>query len=222
FRRGVASFSEVSAALATNTDPTLGSNLRRGAGVIGEVSLSNVSGELRQSNEPLDLAIDGPGFFEVLRADGTPAYTRAGKLHVNQDGLLAAADGSVLSAQIQIPSDAQQIHIEADGRVSVLVADDDTPVEVGRIELATFANPAALKAAGGGLYVADSDTGDAQVAAPGEQGTGTLRQGFVEASNVQMADELVSMMLAQRSFELNARVVQAADQMLSITNSLYR
>src|SRR4051794_32021125 len=93
FRRGVASFSEVTAALAANTtDPTLGAPSRRGAGVIGDVSLSNVAGELRQTNEPLDLAIDGPGFFEVLRTDGTPAYPRAGKLHVNQDGLLTAAD----------------------------------------------------------------------------------------------------------------------------------
>jgi flagellar basal-body rod protein FlgG len=224
FRRGVASFSEVTAALAANSsDPTLGSApLRRGAGVIGDVSLSNIAGELRQTSEPLDLAIDGPGFFEVLRTDGTPAYTRAGKLHVNQDGLLATADGSVLSAQIQIPGDAQQVNIAGDGKVSVVVPDSPTPLEVGQIELATFANPASLKAAGGGLYVADATTGEAQVAAPGEHGTGALRQGFVEGSNVQMADEMVSMMLAQRSFELNARVVQAADQMLSITNSLYR
>jgi flagellar basal-body rod protein FlgG len=227
FRRGVASFSEVSAAIAAGADPaaTVSQAVRsalRGAGVTTDVTLSSVAGELRQTGEALDVAIDGAGFLEVLRADGTPAYTRAGKLHVNADGLLATADGSPLSARIEAPTDAREIRISADGRVSVIVGDGAEPVEIGQIELTTFANPAALRAAGSGLYVADGAAGAPQIGTPGEFGLGTLRQGFVEASNVQMADELVSMMLAQRAFELNARVVQAADQMLSITNSLYR
>jgi flagellar basal-body rod protein FlgG len=227
FRRGIASFSEISSALTadTATPASLPQAIRtalRGAGVATEVTLSALSGELRQTSEPLDIAIDGAGFIEVIRADGTPAYTRAGKLHVNPEGLLATADGSALSARIEIPSDATEVKIAADGRVGVVAGDSKEAVEVGQIELATFANPSALRAAGAGLYVADSATGAPQVGIAGELGLGTLRQGFVEASNVQMADELVSMMLAQRAFELNSRVVQAADQMLSITNSLYR
>lgn len=226
FRRGVAAFSEISAALSSTGDattvPQAVRNALRGAGVSTQITLSSVGGELRQTNEALDVAIQGAGFFEVIRADGTPAYTRAGKLHVNQDGLLAVADGSALSSRIEIPTDSREVRIAADGRVSVLTGDSADAVEVGQIELATFSNAAALQAAGGGLYISGDDAGAAQVGTPGELGVGTLRQGFVEASNVQMADELVSMMLAQRAFELNARVVQAADQMLSITNSLYR
>lgn len=228
FRRGVVSFSEVTAALAASGGmdgiaSTRGfASTLRGSGVSGEVTLSLLAGELKQSNEPLDLAIDGVGFIEVIRADGTPAYTRAGKLAVNKDGLLATADGSALASRIEIPSDTRDIHIAADGRVSVVATDQEDPIEVGQIELVAFANPGGLRAAGSNLYVADAAVGEPQVAAPGELGMGLLRQGFVEASNVQLADELVTMMVAQRAFEMNARVVQAADQMLSITNSLYR
>ena len=228
FRRGVVSFSEVTAALAATSGLDGVSNTRgfanglRGSGVAGEVMLSLLAGELKQSGEPLDLAIDGVGFIEVIRADGTPAYTRAGKLAVNGDGLLAAADGSALASRIEIPSDSREIQISPDGRVSVLASDQEEPIEVGQIDLVAFSNPSALRAAGSNLYVAEAAAGEPQVAAPGELGMGLLRQGFVESSNVQLADELVTMMVAQRAFEMNARVVQAADQMLSITNSLYR
>lgn len=226
FRRGVASFSEVSAALAASVDPTgeeqAPATVARGAGVSSSLSLSSLAGELKPTGEQLDVAIDGIGFLEVLRTDGTPAYTRAGKLRINEEHLLTAMDGSPLSARIEIPSDARRVDISPDGRVTALVADSEDPVELGQIELAAFPNPSALTAAGSNLYIAPPAAGEAQVAAPGELGMGTLRQGFLESSNVQLADELVTMMLAQRAFELNARVVQAADQMLSITNSLYR
>lgn len=226
FRRAIASFSEVSAALADGTDPAGEAQspamIARGAGVSSSLALSSVAGELKPTGEALDVAIDGIGFLEVLRTDGTPAYTRAGKLRINEDRLLTTLDGSPLSARIEIPSDTRKVDILPDGRVTVLVGDSDAPVELGQIEVAAFPNPAALIAAGANLYIAPPAAGEAQVAAPGELGMGTLRQGFLESSNVQLADELVTMMLAQRAFELNARVVQAADQMLSITNSLYR
>lgn len=227
FRRGVASFSEVSAALAAAATSDLSqpmslATVMRGAGVSTDVALSSVAGEIKQTGEALDVAIDGLGFIEVIRADGTPAYTRAGKLRINDEGLLAAGDGSPLAARIEIPSDTRRVNILPDGRVSVVVGDSDDPVEIGQIELVAFANPSVLSAAGANLYVAPAAAGEPQVAAPGELGLGSLRQGFVESSNVQLADELVTMMLAQRAFELNSRVVQAADQMLSITNSLYR
>jgi flagellar basal-body rod protein FlgG len=227
FRRGVASFSEVSAALAAeslreSTGLDDRAPILRGAGISSSVALSSAAGELRSTGEPLDLAIDGLGFIEVIRSDGTPAYTRGGKLRINDDGQLALIDGSPLAARIEIPSDARRIDILADGRVTVATSEDGENVEVGRIELAVFPNAAALSPAGANTYVASTAAGEPQIAAPGEMGMGTLRQGFVESSNVQMTDELVAMMLAQRAFELNSRVVQAADQMLSITNSLYR
>lgn len=223
FRRGVTTFSEVSAALATTAvNGVLTDNLGfRGAGVSTGVTLSSRSGELRQTGESLDVAIDGLGFIEVIRADGTPAYSRAGRLRVNDNGELATADGSPLAAGIQIPSDAHQIVIKEDGRV-LTTNDQGDSIELGQIELVTFPNATALRPAGANLYVADANAGQPEAAVPGQSGMGQLKQGFVESSNVQMADELVSMMLAQRAFELNSRVVQAADQLMSITNSLYR
>jgi flagellar basal-body rod protein FlgG len=229
FRRTVASFSEVSALLAESAAAESGDSQAssvtagaRRAGVSSSLSLSSVAGELKATGEPLDVAIDGLGFMEVVRSDGTPAYTRAGKLRINEERLLTALDGSPLSARIEIPADARSISILPDGRVVAAVGDSDDAVELGNIELAAFPNPSALTAAGANLYVAPPAAGEPQIAAPGELGMGLLRQGFVESSNVQLADELVTMMLAQRAFELNARVVQAADQLLSITNSLYR
>lgn len=228
FRRGVASFSEVSALLTAgpgaegDLQASIGTGGARRAGVSGSLSLSSVAGELKATGEPLDVAIDGIGFMEVVRTDGTLAYTRAGKLRINEERLLTALDGSPLSARIEIPTDARSISILPDGRVAATVGDSEETVELGRVELAAFANPSALTAAGANLYVAPPAAGEPQIAAPGELGMGLLRQGFVESSNVKLADELVTMMLAQRAFELNARVVQAADQLLSITNSLYR
>jgi flagellar basal-body rod protein FlgG len=225
FRRSIVSFAEISQALsgeeltALQTNPTLAV---RGAGSIAEMTLSSLGGELKPTGERLDVAIDGLGFLEVTRADGTPAYTRAGRLVVDANGMLALPDGSVIAGEIQIPTGAKEITIAPDGRVSVVSGEDPAPVEVGRVELVTFANPAALKAVGENMYVAPTEAGEPEAAAPGESGLGTLRQGHLESSNVQLADELVTLMLAQRAFELNARVVQAADQMMAITNSLYR
>jgi flagellar basal-body rod protein FlgG len=224
FRRGITTFSEVSAALTTTSPGSAfgdGSEVFRGAGIATAVALSSRPGELRQTDEPMDLAIDGLGFIEVIRSDGTPAYSRAGRLRVNDNGELATADGSPLAAGIQIPGDAHQIAITEDGRV-LSIGSSGESIELGQIELVTFPNATALRPAGANLYVADVNAGSPLVGLPGHSGMGQLRQGFVESSNVQMADELVSMMLAQRAFELSSRVVQAADQLMSITNSLYR
>jgi len=226
YRRSITSFAEISSALSVSEIAAIASPNSlvhaRGAGSMAQVTLSSLAGELKSTGEPLDIAIDGLGFMEVVRADGTPAYTRAGKLKIDADGMLALADGSVLAAQIQIPTDAEEVRIATDGRVMVVSGPDGDAVEVGRIELVTVPNPAALRAIGDNLFVASAQAGEPQTASPGELGLGTLRQGYLESSNVQMADELVTLMLAQRAFEMNARVVQAADQMMSITNSLYR
>jgi flagellar basal-body rod protein FlgG len=227
FRRNVTTFAEVTAALSANRNLDITrvgfSNVAsRGAGVMSTVTASSLAGELKATNDPLDVAIDGPGFFEVIRADGTPAYTRAGTFRVDADGALTTTDGSLLASRIDVPADARQVIVQADGRVMAIVGDSEEPLELGHIDLVTFSNPAALQAAGNNLHIAPPAAGEPRPSTPGENGVGLLRQGFIESSNVQLTDELVALMLAQRGFELNARVVQAADQMLSITNSLYR
>jgi flagellar basal-body rod protein FlgG len=227
FRRSAVSFAEVSAArealspspLAEAVADALGP---RGAGAYARIALSAQNGELKPTASAFDLAIEGSGFLEVVRADGTPAYTRAGTLRVNDDGSLALADGSPLAQRVDLPPDASDVEITQDGRVLTRVNGLDEQIEAGRIELVSFTNPAGLNAVGENLYAATADSGEARSGTPGENGLGLLRQGFLESSNVQMIDELVTLMLAQRAFEMNGRVVQAADQMLAITNGLYR
>jgi flagellar basal-body rod protein FlgG len=237
YRRSVVSYAEVAAAIAENmaaepmTDSIVGagnteatSNSVRliGAGALPITTLSLLGGELRQTGDQFNVAIDGTGFLEVSRSDGAPAYTRAGQLHVNSDGLLSVADGSPLAGRIAIPTDAHDMQIDPTGHVVAMLGDDTEPRELGRIELVTFPNSMNLKAIGGGLYVASNESGEPLTKTPGESGLGTLKQGFIENSNVQMSDELVNLMMAQRAFELNSKVVQAADQLLGITNGLYR
>jgi flagellar basal-body rod protein FlgG len=227
FRRNVVSFAEVSAAVtATGTDPILEAvraNLAaRGAGTLASIVLSTGGGELKQTGQTLDVAIEGAGFLEVVRADGSPAYTRAGALRLSAEGMLTLADGTVLANRLEFPPDTQEITIGADGLVTATVGGETAPIEIGRLELVTFANPAGLQAAGANLFVATPESGAARAGAPAQEGRGALRQGFLEGSNVQLVEELVSMMVAQRAFELNGRVIQAADQMMAITNSLYR
>jgi flagellar basal-body rod protein FlgG len=224
FRRETVSFSSVMAALQSGAVDPLGDSLRtnlvaRGAGAIASLQLSTNGGELRKTDAPLDVAIDGTGFIEVTLPDGTPAYTRAGALTLDADGMLAGA-GFPLSARIAVPGDASELRITADGRVLANLP-DRSEVELGTIELAAFANPGGLESIGGNLFRATSASGDMRLGSAGEGGNGTLRQGYLEASNVQLVDELVSLMLAQRGFEMNSKIVQAADQMLGITNSLY-
>jgi flagellar basal-body rod protein FlgG len=215
FRGGRLSFAEVTAAAGLQ-------GLQHGAGVVASVVPSSAPGELRETREPMNVGIAGLGFMEVVRPDGSLAYTRAGQLTVTAEGLLAVEGGWPLSARIQVPSDVRELRIAADGRVSVLAGSDQESVEIGQIELVAFSSPGALTAIGDNLYSAPLEAGEPQAGTPGELGLGTLRQGFIESSNVELTDELVTLLLAQRSFELNSRVIQAADQMLSITNGLYR
>jgi flagellar basal-body rod protein FlgG len=229
YKRNVVSFSEVAASIASATAVPngvgaandVGTHLQ-GAGVLSTLAVSNAAGDLRQTNDPLNVAIDGAGFLEIIRGDGTPAYTRNGQLHVNTDGMLTLADGSTLNARIQIPTDAHDLRILANGTVTALVGDRADPIELGKIDLVNFSNTAGLKPLGDNLYARTEQSGEPQISAPGEARLGLLKQGFLESSNVQMTDELVNLMLAQRAFELNSKIIQAADQMLGITNGLYR
>jgi flagellar basal-body rod protein FlgG len=229
YRRGLVTFSDVSAQLAatalTPADrvaPAAASPTAFGAGSIAQTNLSMLSGTLEVTNQPLDVAIDGSGFFEVLRSDGTPGYARAGSLMVNGDGLLAISDGTPLSAQIQVPPDAQSVTIGADGQVTAVVGASTTSTLLGRIQLVNFANPAALNIVGSNQYTAPVSAGAPQTGTPGTAGFGQLRQGYLEASDVDLNQEMTSLLLAQRGFELNSKIVQSADQLWSLTNGLVR
>lgn len=181
-----------------------------------------IAGDLKKTDGPLDLAIQGQGFFEVLLPDGTNAYTRSGAFTVDREGMLGTSDGHALTAQIQIPSDATDVLIEPNGEVLVLVPDDNDPINIGEIEIVNFLNPGRLNAVGDSLYVPTPESGDAVISIPGENGSGTIAQGFLEASNVKLIEEMINLIIAQRAYEVNSKVIQASDELLRISNSLMR
>jgi flagellar basal-body rod protein FlgG len=186
------------------------------------------TGDVKQTSQPYDLAIRGQGFFEVTLPDGSSAYTRNGVFHVTTDGALVNQDGYPLATPIVVPADATAVTINSDGQVQATVPSQHQPVGLGQIELATFVNPAGLQALGDNLYVATTDgnspnsSGDPQSVVPGQDGTGTLAQGYLEVSNVNLIDEMVNLVIAQRAYEVNSKVVQASDQLLNLSNNLYR
>ncbi|MGF1731268.1 flagellar basal-body rod protein FlgG [Photobacterium kasasachensis] len=189
---------------------------------INEIRPVFEDGDLRATDSELDLAISGRGFFEVELENGEQAYTRVGKLSINTDGKLATATGQILSANITVPLDAKSIEISSTGEVHVSVPNETNKVYIGELELAKFSSPSELDPAGYGLYKATDSSGLAYYGKPGEAGFGDIRQGFVEVSNVSMVAEMVNLMLAQRAYQLNARVVQTADQLMETANNLTR
>lgn len=179
-------------------------------------------GELKQTQRELDLAIRGRGFFEVQLADGTLGYSRHGAFGLSQEGALVTDTGLQLSAQLSIPADAQSVLVAADGRVQVKYAGSDELVDIGYLELAQFVSEQGLKPIGDNLFVTTQVSGDALYSRPGENGAGTLARGYLESSNVEMVEELTSLMTAQRAYEANSKVLQAADELLGIVNNLRR
>ena len=194
---------------------------RVGAGV-GVASLSRMfdAGDLKKTDAPMDIAIQGEGFMEVSMPDGSRSFTRGGTLKVNRDGLLSNQAGYPLKPGITIPEGAQAVTVAADGKVLVRMANQATPVEVGQIELVRFASAGQLSAMGDNLYRATDGSGDAVTGRPGEDGLGTLAQGFLEGSNVKMVEEMVGLMVAQRAYEASVKIVQASDEMLGMINNL--
>lgn len=184
------------------------------------VTRSFSQGDFSQTDNPLDLAIQGDGLFRVSMPNGEFAFTRAGNLKVDSEGRLVTLRGELLEPQITIPRDAKSITITERGVISVETAGSEgRPTELGQIELATFMNPAGMKAIGGNLLLETSASGPAIIGRPGEQGVGTLMQSFLESSNVKAVEEMVAMISTQRSYELNSKVIQTADQMLQkLTN----
>ncbi len=180
------------------------------------------SGNLRATGGTLDVAIEGDGFFMVTLPSGTTAYTRAGALHRDSQGALVTAEGYALEPQITIPANATTVSISKDGIVSAQVAGQAGSQQLGTIELATFQNSGGLRPLGGKLFEVTTASGEPQVGAPGTDSRGRLQQGFLEDSNVSVVEEMVNMILGQRAYEANSRVVKAADEMLQQVNQLVR
>ncbi|BER93250.1 flagellar basal-body rod protein FlgG [Atrimonas thermophila] len=179
-------------------------------------------GDAYETGNPLDIAIEGDGFFQVLLADGTIGYTRDGSFKLDAQGRIVTSDGFPLEPPITVPQDAESITIGQDGTVTAKIAGETEPQELGVIELARFINPAGLQSIGRNLYVATVASGEPQVGTPGFDGLGTLAQGFLETSNVQVVEEMVRMISAQRAYEINSKAISVADEMMSIANNMKR
>lgn len=176
-------------------------------------------GNLAQTDNALDVAINGSGFLQVLMPDGTTAYTRDGSMQLDSEGNLVTASGYTILPGVNVPAEAQSLIIGQDGTVSVQIDGNTTPQEIGTLTLADFVNPGGLEAKGENLYVETAASGAAQVGAPGADGLGSLRQGALESSNVNVVEELVDMNETQRAYELNSKAIETSDQMLAYVNN---
>jgi flagellar basal-body rod protein FlgG len=201
---------------APQTEQTnLPTGLQVGLGVrpVATSRTHNLGGPLQESGNPLDMAISGDGFFQIQRADGTTSYTRDGTFKLDATGQIVTNNGETLLPGITVPVNAK-ISIGSDGTVSFVTASNPTPQTLGQIQLATFINPNGLNPLGQNLYSETASSGAAQVGAPGTNALGTIKQNFVEGSNVNVVEELVQMIQTQRAYELNSKAVQTSDQML--------
>jgi flagellar basal-body rod protein FlgG len=208
---------------ASNVPGQAASLVRMGSGVdVTGVRQVFTMGELKKTDDPFNVAIKGMGFLEVLRSDGSLAYSRVGRMKVDQDGMLATADGHPLSGLIRVPPDAKGLNISPDGVVSATYGTSREPEELGVLELVQFANPGGLTPLGEGLYRAADAAGVSTRSRPGQDDAGELAQGYLESSNVALVDEMVGLMVAQRAYEVSAKVIQASDEMLAISNNLRR
>jgi flagellar basal-body rod protein FlgG len=206
---------------AATQQTTVAAGLQVGLGTSPQASeVIQTQGNFTSTGNPLDLAIQGLGFFQVSLPDGTIAYTRGGSFHLDAQGNIVTSDGNPLQPSITIPANATTVTIGSDGTVSVTETGQTAAQQVGSIQLALFPNPGGLNSVGNNLFLATTASGDAIVGAPGSaEGLGTLQQGMVEQSNVDIVEEFVEMIVAQRAYESNSRVVTSADQMLQdLTN----
>ncbi|HEV2538916.1 MAG TPA: flagellar basal-body rod protein FlgG [Frateuria sp.] len=192
--------------------------LGTGVRVVGNEKLFT-QGNIEQTGNSLDLAIQGRGFLQVTMPDGTTAYTRDGSLHMDQNGQVVTANGYAVAPAITIPANAQSITIGSDGTVSITLPGQAAPQQVGTVQLADFINPAGLQPNGDNLYLETASSGTPQPGQPGLNGLGTLSQGALESSNVNVVEQMVDMIETQRTYEMNSKAISAADQMLQfLTN----
>ncbi|PTR22006.1 MULTISPECIES: flagellar basal-body rod protein FlgG [unclassified Pseudomonas] len=203
-------------------DSELPTGLQLGTGVrIVGTQKNFTAGSLQTTEQPLDMAIDGRGFFQILQPDGTTSYTRDGTFHLDSNGQIVNASGFALEPAIVIPNDAQTFTVGRDGTVSITVAGNPAAQVIGNLQTADFINPAGLQAVGNNLFLETAASGAPQVGTPGLNGFGTTLQNTLETSNVSTVEEMVNMITTQRAYEMNSKVISTADQMLSfVTQNL--
>ncbi|KAA0996452.1 flagellar basal-body rod protein FlgG [Pseudomonas frederiksbergensis] len=203
-------------------DSELPSGLQLGTGVRIVGTQKNFSaGSLQTTEQPLDLAVDGRGFFQILQPDGTTSYTRDGTFHLDSNGQIVNASGFALEPAIVIPNNAQTFTVGTDGTVSITVPGNPASQVIGNLQTADFINPAGLQAVGNNLFLETAASGAPQVGTPGLNGFGTTLQNTLEGSNVSTVEEMVNMITTQRAYEMNSKVISTADQMLSfVTQNL--
>ncbi|APV41369.1 flagellar basal-body rod protein FlgG [Pseudomonas frederiksbergensis] len=203
-------------------DSELPSGLQVGTGVrIVGTQKNFTAGSLQTTEQPLDMAIDGRGFFQILQPDGTTSYTRDGTFHLDSNGQIVNSSGFALEPAIVIPNDAQTFTVGRDGTVSITVTGNPASQVIGNLQTADFINPAGLQAVGNNLFLETAASGAPQVGTPGLAGFGTTLQNTLETSNVSTVEEMVNMITTQRAYEMNSKVISTADQMLSfVTQNL--
>ncbi|HYM34453.1 MAG TPA: flagellar basal-body rod protein FlgG [Steroidobacteraceae bacterium] len=209
---------QVGASTSQDTQAPSGLSLGTGTRVVATEKMFTQGG-INQTGNSLDLAIQGRGFFQILLPDGTLGYTRDGSFQTNSQGQIVTSSGYLLQPSLTIPAGAQSISIGTDGVVSVTIAGQAAPTQVGTLQLTDFVNPAGLQPRGENLLVESAASGTAQTGNPGLSGLGTLTQGALEGSNVNVVEELVNMIETQRAYEMNSKAIQTTDQMLQYVNN---
>ncbi len=179
-------------------------------------------GDFSQTGNELDIAIEGDGFFQITQPDGAIGYSRAGAFKRDSTGQIVTSDGNPLSPSVTIPANATKINIGSDGTVSVQLPGQSATTSVGNIKLSAFSNPSGLSSQGRNIYIPTDSSGTATEGTPGQNGLGTITQGLLEMSNVNVAEEMVNMIVGQRAYEVNSKAVQASDEMLQTANNLKR
>lgn len=209
---------------AASQQTTMVAGLQVGLGTRTAASeVIQLQGDFSQTGNPLDLTIQGQGFFQILLPDGQTAYTRAGSFHLDAQGNVVTQDGNPVQPSVTIPPGATSVTVAQDGTITVTLPGQTAAQQVGSLQLALFNNPGGLNSTGSNLFLATAASGDPVIGTPGgSEGMGSIEQGMLEQSNVSVVDEFVQMIVAQRSYEANSRVVNSADQMLQDINNLGR
>ncbi len=204
---------------SANTMSPTGLQIGSGVRMVGTTRI-DTQGAMKMTGNSLDIAVEGQGYFVVQQPDGTPAYTRAGTFKVDSQGRMTTPEGFPLDPPVSIPAAATSVAVARDGGISITVAGQPTPTQVGSIQIANFVNTAGLNALGHNLYQATIASGDPQLGTPGTDGRGTLLQGSVEQANVEVVEEMIGLIAAQRAYEVNSKVISAADDMLKNATNL--
>jgi len=205
----------------SDSGTVLPSGIQLGAGVRTAAVYRIISqGSLTQTNNPYDLSVNGSGYFRITMPDGTDAYTRAGNFSLSPEGQLVTDKGYVVAPGIAVPANATGVTINAQGQVQATIPGSTTPASVGQLELTRFPNEGGLNATGDNLFTETPSSGAPQSGVPGSTGYGTIQQGFLEGANVNAVEEMTSLITAQRAYEMNSKVITAADQMLQQTSQL--